>query len=100
MEASFSPARFKRFLSGIAPFIALTFILVSSIHDAYSAQVTLEWDPNTEPDLGGYKLYYGNASGDYAEVIDVGNTTNKLTSYQAGKLAGEQAKKLNSLLTS
>jgi fibronectin type 3 domain-containing protein len=31
--------------------------------------------PNTEPDLAGYKLYYGNASWDYAQVIDVGNTT-------------------------
>jgi len=75
MDASFPPARFKRFLSGITLFfIALTFIILSSFHDAYSARVTLEWDPNTEPDLAGYKLYYGTASG-YAQVIDVGNTT-------------------------
>jgi hypothetical protein len=39
-----------------------------------SQQVTLMWDPNTEPDLDGYKLYYGNTSGTYPNVIDVGNT--------------------------
>ena len=75
MEASFLPARFKRFLSGITLFIMLTCIILSSFHNANAAQVTLAWDPNTEPDLAGYKLYYGTASGDYAEVIDVGNTT-------------------------
>jgi Divergent InlB B-repeat domain/Fibronectin type III domain len=75
MEASFLPSRFKRFLSGITLFIALTFIILSSFHDAFSSQVTLAWDPNTEPDLAGYKLYYGTASGDYAHAIDVGNTT-------------------------
>ena len=85
MDASFSPARFKRFLSGITRFIALTFIIVSSFHDAYSARVTLEWDPNAEPDLAGYKLYYGTASRDYAQVIDVGDTsTYTVTNLTAG----------------
>jgi hypothetical protein len=37
------------------------------------AQVTLTWDPNSEPDLAGYKLYYGDSSGNYTNVIDVGN---------------------------
>jgi hypothetical protein len=38
-----------------------------------SAQVTLEWDPNSEPDLAGYKFYYGTSSENYTNVIDVGN---------------------------
>ncbi len=37
------------------------------------AQVTLIWDPNSESDLAGYKLYYGYSSRDYPNVIDVGN---------------------------
>src|SRR2546427_2590199 len=50
-----------------------------------AAQVTLAWDPNTETDLSGYKLYYGPASGSYPSSVDVGN----LTSYTlSGLLEG------------
>jgi hypothetical protein len=37
--------------------------------------VTLEWDPNPEKSVTGYKLYYGNASGKYLPPIDVGPVT-------------------------
>jgi VCBS repeat-containing protein len=37
--------------------------------------VTLAWNPNTEPDLKGYKIYYGMASGDYDVTVDVGKWT-------------------------
>src|SRR2546427_5810795 len=40
-----------------------------------AAQVTLAWDPNTEPDLAGYKVYYGTSSGSYQFSVDVGNQT-------------------------
>src|SRR2546422_7956024 len=40
-----------------------------------AAQVTLAWDPNTDPDLAGYKLYYGTSSGSYPFSVDVGNVT-------------------------
>jgi hypothetical protein len=42
---------------------------------AYSADVTLAWDANTEPDLDGYKLYYGTSSRNYTTSVDVGTTT-------------------------
>ncbi|MCK4351773.1 T9SS type A sorting domain-containing protein [candidate division WOR-3 bacterium] len=35
----------------------------------------LEWSDNSEPDLAGYKVYYGTSSGSYGEPIDVGNVT-------------------------
>jgi hypothetical protein len=37
--------------------------------------MTLAWDPNTEPDLGGYKVYYGTSSGTYGVPLNVGNVT-------------------------
>ena len=40
-----------------------------------SGQLTMEWEPNDESDLSGYKIYYGTSSGIYEIVIDVGNKT-------------------------
>lgn len=40
-----------------------------------ATSVNLAWDANTEPDLAGYKIYYGTASGVYGTPIDVGNVT-------------------------
>lgn len=37
--------------------------------------VVLEWNPNTEPDLAGYIVYYGTRSGVYEKEVDVGNIT-------------------------
>jgi hypothetical protein len=42
---------------------------------AYSADVTLAWNANDEPDLDGYKLYYGTSSRNYTASVDAGNTT-------------------------
>jgi len=37
--------------------------------------VTLEWDPNTEPDIAGYVVYYGYETGNYQYSVDVGDQT-------------------------
>jgi hypothetical protein len=42
---------------------------------ALAADITLAWDLNGEPDLAGYKLYLGNQSRNYTQVIDLGRTT-------------------------
>lgn len=39
------------------------------------ASINLGWDASTGPDLAGYAVYYGTASGAYDFVIDVGNIT-------------------------
>ena len=56
----------------LAVFLLLILILP---HTAYSAQISLEWDANTEPNLAGYKIHYGVSSGDYDTTVDIGNYT-------------------------
>lgn len=51
-------------------------------HTCVGAAFTLAWDPNQEPDLAGYKLYYGTSSGSYQQSLNVGN----LTQYSLGGL--------------
>lgn len=51
-----------------------------------TTQATLEWDPNSESDLAGYKMYFGTASGVYGEPIDVGlATTHTVTGLLHGR---------------
>ena len=55
--------------------VALTLILFLCTSNVYSAQATLSWNPNSESDLAGYKVYYGNSSGSYSFNVNVGNQT-------------------------
>jgi len=36
---------------------------------------TLQWNPNTDPSIAGYNVYYGSASRNYTNVINVGAVT-------------------------
>jgi hypothetical protein len=50
-----------------------------------SSQIDLAWNPNAEPDLAGYRVYYGTASRVYVSSINVGNvTTYSLTGLPSG----------------
>jgi hypothetical protein len=42
---------------------------------ACSATVTVAWDPNPEPTVAGYNMYYGTSSGRYTNSVDVGSST-------------------------
>ena len=65
-------------------------VLVAS--PAIAGEAVLSWDPpttNTDgswlTDLGGYRLYYGTASGNYGSVIDAGNViTHTVTELSGG----------------
>ena len=37
--------------------------------------IKLAWNPSTDPDVAGYKVYYGTAPRTYGPGIDVGNVT-------------------------
>jgi hypothetical protein len=49
-------------------------IFLPFVANSKTIDITLAWDFNTEPDLAGYKLYFGNSSRNYTQVIDVGMT--------------------------
>lgn len=42
--------------------------------------VTLAWDPNSETDLAGYIVYWGSASRNYTNAVNVGNVTTNTVS--------------------
>ncbi len=42
---------------------------------AVTGSATLDWAPNTEPDLAGYRVYHGTAPGSYGPAVDVGLAT-------------------------
>ncbi len=56
--------------TSLISFLALLFLSTGS-----AAQIKLAWNPNIDPDLAGYKVYYGTASRTYGSRVDVGNTT-------------------------
>lgn len=55
--------------------LAASFYIYIGIVLGVEKTVTISWDANIENDLSGYKIYYGTSSGNYNNVIDVGNTT-------------------------
>lgn len=65
--------------------ICLVFAFIMFIHSSdnlFAADVTLSWDSSTTNDdgtplenPGRYKIHFGNASGNYSQIIDAGNVT-------------------------
>lgn len=54
-------------------FAALLFLAGGAT--SLAADVTLQWDANSESDLAGYKVYYGTAPGVYGTPITLGKVT-------------------------
>ncbi len=57
-------------------FISLLFFLLTLSATGFSAQVTLAWDPDSDPNLAGYRLYYGNFFRQLLEFHKLGLSTN------------------------
>jgi hypothetical protein len=49
--------------------------LEGSAQPPVTGSATLDWAPNTEPDLAGYRVYHGTSSGVYGPAVDVGLAT-------------------------
>jgi len=69
---------------------ALAFLLLNAA-SGFSADIKLAWDPNTEPDLAGYKVYYGTSARTgtdpkscslcgYSTIVPAGNVTTQTIS--------------------
>jgi hypothetical protein len=50
-------------------------LFVAGTSFAQASTVTLEWEPSPDPDVVGYRLYYGTASGNLSNLIDTGSFT-------------------------
>ena len=54
---------------------AVLVILLACEQTVDALPITLEWDPNSEPDLAGYVVLYGTQPSIYTGQVDVGNRT-------------------------
>lgn len=58
----------------ILSLIAMMFFLFCT--SGFAGDATLSWDANSDPNVSGYKVYYGTATRSYGTPIDLGNQTN------------------------
>ena len=66
-------------------FLAVFTLLIIAASPAQSAlSVSFSWNPNTEPDIAGYRLHYGTASKSYTQLIDVKTTTATVSNLTEG----------------
>ena len=54
-------------------FFTTVFLLFCS--SASADHLDIAWDPNLEPDVAGYVVYYGTYPGEYFDWMDLGKTT-------------------------
>lgn len=74
---------FKRAATAIA--------LLALVAPCFGQSITLAWDPVTDANLGGYRLYCGTASRTYTSSIDVLKvTTYKVTAPACGLVCGKR----------
>ena len=57
---------------------ALLLALAFSARAAGAGSIAIQWDPNNDFDVVGYRVFIGTQSGLYTSSVDVGNTTSFL----------------------
>jgi len=71
--------------SRLAKFVAVAAIFSFAIGAmAATSSVSLTWDPNTESDIAGYKVYWGTSSGVYNQSKDVPQSTASVSELTVG----------------
>lgn len=73
----------------VTTFLLLFFLIFNTV--AFAGNVILSWDPNDwniDPDLAGYKVYYGTSPSNYTKIIDIGLiNTDGVPTYTVNNLA-------------
>lgn len=69
--------RALKFATLITTSVLCWLFVIGMIVYAQAATLQITWTPNTEPDLAGYKIYMGTATGQYGLPQDVGNVTSR-----------------------
>jgi hypothetical protein len=65
-------------LSGL---LTLLFVILSLlVPAAHAGDVTVAWDANPEPEVAGYKIYFGTTPGSYTVSMNAGNITSMVIS--------------------
>ena len=55
--------------------VLFSFFLSTFLSTAEAAYLDLAWGPNEEPDVAGYRVYYGTSSREYIGFVDAGRAT-------------------------
>jgi Bacterial Ig domain/Fibronectin type III domain len=58
----------------------LLYCILLTVSPAQAVDVQLDWDPSPSPQVTGYLLYYGTASGQYSVSVDTGQATTAVLS--------------------
>src|SRR5712672_924356 len=58
--------------SSVLHLASLSLCTVLLCFSAWGSSLTLTWDPNADPDVAGYMLYYGSSSATYTNAINSG----------------------------
>jgi hypothetical protein len=99
-------------MKNLIKFGLLFTLFAGMLGKAQSASVGLAWDPNTETDLAGYKVYSGTASRNYTNVVTLGLVTSytvtnvaydittffTVTAYNTSNLESEYSNEVSALI--
>ena len=61
--------------ASLSRLVATSVVLMALASPVAAGEVTLAWNPNAEPNIAGYVVWYGTQSGVYTSSIDVGGRT-------------------------
>ena len=70
------PKRFRVFL--------IPALLAFLVAETTAATVTLAWNANPEPDIAGYRVYYGTVAAPFGNLVDVGSPTATIANLENG----------------